>query len=75
MSLSSKTQDVKKQAIKGFLKVFSCAHAILGLKHGIDPRDRGYKDTLKIIYQGLLKSGGVFREDKVFAAAGTFNRC
>jgi len=47
----------------------------LGLKYGIDPGERGYKDTMKIIYQGLLKSDGIFRDEKVFPAAAAFNRC
>jgi C_GCAxxG_C_C family probable redox protein len=47
----------------------------LGLKYGIDPRDRGYKDTMKIVYQGLLKSDGIFRDEKIFPAAANFNRC
>ncbi|HJX31442.1 MAG TPA: C-GCAxxG-C-C family (seleno)protein [Thermodesulfobacteriota bacterium] len=47
----------------------------LGLKYGIDPSDRGYKDTLNTIYQGLLKSDGIFRDERVFPAAADFNRC
>ena len=47
----------------------------LGLKYGIDPSHRGYKDTLKTIYQGLLKSDGIFQDEKVFPAAANFNRC
>jgi C_GCAxxG_C_C family probable redox protein len=44
----------------------------LGLKYGIDPSDKGYKDTLKIIYQGLRHSERIFEDEKVLAAAAVF---
>lgn len=44
----------------------------LGLIYGIDPSDRGYKDTLKIIYQGLRHNERIFEDEKVLAAAAVF---
>ncbi|MBN2467774.1 MAG: C-GCAxxG-C-C family protein [Deltaproteobacteria bacterium] len=47
----------------------------IGLRFGIDPRRSGYKDTLRVLYQGLLKSDKVFRDEKVFKAARAFTHC
>lgn len=47
----------------------------LGLKHGVDPRDSSYRDTWKIIYQGLIKSDRIWSDEKVFRPAKTFGHC
>lgn len=47
----------------------------LGLKYGIDARDRSYRDTWRIIYHGLLKSDRVWSDEKVFPPAKTFSHC
>jgi len=47
----------------------------LGLRFGIAPSSGRYTDTMKAIYHGLLKSDGIFRDERLFPAAKTFNRC
>lgn len=47
----------------------------IGLKDGVNPHERDYKDTVKIFYQGLLKNDKVWSNEKVFKAAKTFDKC
>ena len=41
----------------------------LGLKAGVDLSRSGYKGTVRIMFYGLIKSDGIFRDEKRFAPA------
>ena len=47
----------------------------LGSRAGVDLSKSGYKDTLRIVFQGLLKSDGIFRDEKRFLPAKLYGQC
>ncbi|NQT71262.1 MAG: C_GCAxxG_C_C family protein [Chloroflexi bacterium] len=47
----------------------------LGLKAGVDLSRSGYKDTARIMFYGLIKSDGIFRDEKRFAPAKLYEQC
>ncbi len=47
----------------------------LGSRAGVDLSKSGYKDTLRIVLQGLLKSDGIFRDEKRFLPAKLYGQC
>ena len=47
----------------------------LGLKASVDLSKSGYLDTLRVVFHGLLKSDGIFRDEKRFLPARLFGWC
>ncbi len=47
----------------------------LGLKSGVDLGRSSYRDTAGIVFQGLIKSDGIFRDEKRFKPARLFSQC
>jgi hypothetical protein len=47
----------------------------LGLDAAVDLSKSGYLDTLRVVFHGLLKSDGVFRDEKRFLPAKLYGQC